>query len=430
MRDDITSRESTRNELDGRVIRQECLGSLKVALVANTGWYLYNFRRQLAQQASDRGADVVFVCPHDRYAKKLKDEGFEWCEWRVDRRGINPLGEFAALRGLRAIYRDLRPGVIHHFTVKCVLYGTIASRGLQNCRVINTVTGLGHLFLSNSTRCRIVRPALKRLYRWALTRGNVVPMFQNQDDAELLLGSRYDVDAPPAMTLGSGIDLIEFQTPEPLMTPVESDRPVRVLFAGRIVEQKGIREYVAAADAIVRRGCDAEFIACGDRDPGNRSVIDAETYRNWEERSAVDFLGHRDDLADIMREADIVVLPSYREGMPRILMEAAAMGKPIVTTDVPGCRDVAIDGENALVVPARDSESLADAIARLIADPALRQRLGNGGRRLASKYNVQHINKQILDLYGLFSDSDDAAVETDPVATESSAPEFACDPGC
>lgn len=375
----------------------------RILLVANTAWYLHNFRKNLAMHLLDLGADVSMVSPRDQYTDLLEEAGIPWIEWQVNRRGINPLNELSSVSGLREIYRRERPNLIHHFTIKCNIYGTIASRGLKDCRLVNTVTGLGHTFLSDSARCRAVRPIARRLYRWALTRKNVRPMFQNQDDARFLLGERRYKRSAPAITMGSGVDLQQF-APTSDSVSNETGKPLRVLFVGRIVKEKGISEFVEAANTLREEGVRAEFLVCGERDGGNRSVIDDETYATWLRQDVVQFLGHQDDIASIMRTVDLVVLPSYREGTPRVLLEASAMGLPIVATDVPGCRDVALEGKNALLVPPRDPEALAVAIAKLLTNEELRTQLGEGAFELSKEFDVKRVNQQIVDAYTNFDD--------------------------
>ncbi len=378
--------------------------SRRVLLVANTSWYAYNFRRKLAKQLQELGADVSIVAPRDKYSEKLVAEGIPWIEWIVDRRGINPFREYRSVNALKTIYAKYKPDIIHHFTVKCVIYGTLASRPLPSCRIVNTVTGLGHFFLSDSSRSRLARPVMKRMYRWALTRSNVRPMFQNMDDARILLPYHSPNSPKPIVTAGSGIDLEEF-SPIDAIDRVADSEPLRVMFVGRIVTQKGIREFVEAAHALKELQPNVDFIACGDRDRGNRSVIDDSTFRSWEDRGIVRFLGHQENIADQMRKADIVVLPSYREGTPRSLMEASALGKPIVATDVPGCREVAINGRNAILVPPRNSKALADAILLLIQSAELRSKFGIAGSELSQRYDVHIINEQIIDAYEIFRPS-------------------------
>lgn len=368
-------------------------------LVANTGWYLYNFRLPLARRLRVEGFDVVLVSPYDTYVDKLRAEGFEVrVLTKLSRRGMNPLSELVALGELIRLYRKEKPRAVHHFTIKCVLYGTIAAKLTGVRSVVNAVTGLGHIFLGKRAITRAVRPGIRWLYRRILhaRRGRVI--FQNPDDLETFINTGLVAPEQTVIIRSSGVCLKKF-SPRPGSPNVCASEVPTVLFVGRLLKEKGILDFVEAA-RIVKSRHRAHFQIAGATDVGNPSSVPDEVVSEWESEGAVDLLGHVDDIADVVALADVVVLPSYREGTPRTLLEAAAMGKPIVATDVPGCREVVKDGYNGLLVPREDPEALAEAVQRIISDKELAQKMGQNGRSLVAKeFSVESVVEETMGLY-------------------------------
>ena len=211
---------------------------MKLLLVANTGWNLYNFRRNLARELQAQGVEVGLVCPADRYASMLEAEGFRHVAWNVSRSGVNPVRELNALRHLAAIYRREQPQLTHHFTIKCIVYGTLAARWSGVPRIVNTVTGLGHVYLSNSPAMRLLRPLLHRWYSWSLSARGVRTMFQNRDDLHVLASQVPHLARRAVLCNGSGVDLQRF-APGPVLVRPDEDRPAVVLFAGAAHCTKG-----------------------------------------------------------------------------------------------------------------------------------------------------------------------------------------------
>ena len=366
---------------------------MRIALVANGAWYLVNFRRGLIQKLIDQGHDVVCICPQDGYLPGLIELGVSWKQWDLSRRGMNPLVERRAIRRLAAIYRELRPDVVHHFTIKCVLYGTRAARSAGVGRIVNGVTGLGHLFTTNSLKNRLLRPWIRRWYRASLVGDNVTAMFQNHDDMDLLFHGKQ----PPTdvvFTAGSGVDLEQFR-------PQAGSNPEgHVFFAGRLIREKGIFELVEASRIIKQQLPSTEFTVCGDLDQGNPSSISPAQLDEWKQEGVIHFTGHVSDLAEPMGTASIVVLPSYREGLPRVLLEAAALGKPLVATDVAGCREIVEHGVNGLLVASADAKALAEAVIELLQDKPRRDRMGERSRAIVEeKFDEQLVIEQHLAVY-------------------------------
>lgn len=371
-------------------------GSEKVLLVANTGWYLYNFRLPLARYLSGLGMKVVLASPRDRYVSRMEAEGFRWVELNIDRRSMNPLKELFALWEFVKLYRTERPTGCHHFTIKCVLYGTIAAKLAGIRSVVNAVTGLGHMFLGEGAVTRLVRPLVGWLYRRILTARRVQVVFQNIDDVEEF--RRRNLILPEKTTLirGSGINLQQFR-PRPGSL---DDRPApTVLFASRLIREKGLVEFVEAARLLKSRGIQANFAVAGDVDPGNPSSLTEAELQEWIQEGVIDYLGHVDNMEPLLQLAALVVLPSYREGTPRILLEAAAMGKPMVATDVPGCREVVRPGVNGVLVAPRDSVSLADGIAGLLEDSPRLELYGRGSRVVAQEFCETQVLRATAGVY-------------------------------
>lgn len=369
----------------------------KILLVANTGWYLYNFRLPLARFLRSQGVEPVMVSPRDAYIERLQSEGFRWVEFALNRRSRNPARELLVVARLIRIYRAEQPDAVHHFTAKCMLYGTLAAKLTGIRAVVNAVTGLGPVFLGTDWMARALRPPLKWFYRNVLTARRVRVVFENPDDLQTFTNMHLVIPDRTILIRGSGVDLQRF-APRP-SHPDEPPTPI-VLFASRLIREKGIEEFVEAARLLKRRQVKAVFQVAGSPDPGNHSSVTESTLQSWQAEGLVDLLGHIDEMDDLIAQSSLVVLPSYREGTPRILLEAAAMGKAIVATDVPGCREAVVHGENGLLVPVRDARALADAIETLLKDPALRAKMGEDGRRkMVQEFDCDDVARRTGQVY-------------------------------
>ncbi len=378
----------------------EVLQRKKILLVANTAWYLYNFRLPLARRLRDEGLEVVLVSPQDRYVQNLTAEGFKWVPLeQLHRSSLNPLRELLALWELLKIYWQEKPQALHHFTIKCVLYGTIAAKLCGIRSVVNAVTGLGHIFLGERWPTKALRPGVRWIYGKILRARRVQVVFQNPDDLEAFIDQGLVIPEKTVLIRSSGVCTHQF-CPRPGDDPAVSDAPAPVvLFAARLTEEKGIHDYVEAARRL-KRSRNVCFQVAGEPDRGNPSAIADELVREWRNEGAVDLLGHVDQMAEVLRRADIVVLPSFREGTPRILLEAAAMGKPIVATDVPGCREVVVDGETGFLVPVRNPSALAQAIEKLLDNPRQAESFGRNGRqKILEEFAVEKVLDSTFGLY-------------------------------
>ncbi len=379
--------------------------SKKILLVANTGWYLYNFRLPLAQYLRNRGIQVVFVSPWDEYVEKIQEEGFWWIEFELIRRSTNPFLELYSIFRLILIYLVEKPSIVHHFTIKCVLYGSIAARLAGVKSVVNAITGLGYIFINRDLKAIILRRLLKPLYRFVLKakRGKVI--FQNTDDLNTL--KRLKLVSPEYSVLirSSGVDSQRFA---PCTSSLENSQIPTVLLASRLIADKGIYEYVEASRKLKSKGYKVRFLVAGALYPGNPSAIYQDTLKQWCNEGLIDWLGHIDRMENTIALSDIVVLPSHGgEGVPKILLEGAAMGKPLIATDVPGCRDVIDSGKNGFLVPVKNSIKLANAIERLLKNPELCQKMGMAGReKVVKDFDVNDVIHQTAQVYqemGIFS---------------------------
>ena len=351
---------------------------MKIVFFANTDWYLFNFRLPYARYLRSLGHEVVMVSPPGDYGARLEAEGFKWIALPLARRSLNPVREALLIARLAAVYRAERPDLVHHFTIKCVVYGTLAARVAKVPSIVNAIAGFGYVFVSERLSARVLRPMVRRLMKMAGDGPGTAVVVQNADDLAVFRGMGLSPRANLKLIRGSGVDLTRFKPSEQPRLP----GPLRVLFVGRLLHDKGIAEFVDCA-----RRCHGampgvlRFTAAGEPDSGNPASVDPGLLAQWREEGAVHFAGHVNDMPELLARADIVVLPSYGEGAPRSLIEAAACAKPLVATDVRGCREVVVDGVNGMLVPVRNSKRLAEAVMNLADDAPLRARMGEAGRR-------------------------------------------------
>lgn len=371
----------------------------RIVLFANTDWYLWNFRRSLALALRRSGFQVLLLSPPGEYGAKLRELGLRWEPVPMERRSLNPLREAAVLAHLWRLFRRERPDLVHGFTIKCAVYGSLAARLAGVPGRVNAVTGMGYVFTSQDAKARALRPLVRALMRIALDGRDARLILQNPDDVAVFEQARLVALERIRLIPGSGVDCVRF-TPAPGRTPPAPGKPLRVLLPARLLWDKGLAEFVEAARHLRNEGRDIEFLLAGDPDPGNPAAVPESEVRGWVAAGLLQWLGHVDDMPALFATVDAVVLPSYREGLPKGLIEAAACGLPLVTTDVPGCREVVRDGVDGLLVPARDAGALAAAIARLHDDPALARRLGEAARQRAlDEFDERIVIERTLAVY-------------------------------
>ncbi len=363
---------------------------MKAILFANTDWYLFNFRLPLARALRAQGYEVLLLSPPGRYTAQMEAEGFRWLPFHLQRKGINPLTELGTISRLVNVYRHEKPDVVHHFTIKPVLYGSIAARLVGIKRILNAVTGLGFAFSEGQ---RLLQMIVGALYRLSLSQTRVI--FQNPADQEVFLQNKL---AKPGQTLlipGSGVDTKIFRfVPEPPGPPI-------VMLAARLLRPKGIPEFVEAAKRIQREEIPARFVLVGEPDFDNPEAVSQEELSGWEQKKWIEHWGWRDNMPEVISQAAIFCLPTtYKEGLPKTLLEAASSGRPIVATDIPGCRMIVRDEENGFLVKPHDVDDLVDKLIILLKQPALRHQMGIRGREIVEhEFSAEIIIAQTLRAY-------------------------------
>ncbi|WP_046827122.1 glycosyltransferase family 4 protein [Afipia massiliensis] len=349
-------------------------------------------RLPMARAARDAGFDVHVAASVGSNADAIRAEGFTIHPIPFRRGGLSPLGAVSTIRALRKIKHSLSPSIVHHVGMQICLLGGISSLGTTTPQ-INALTGLGYAFTSTASRARLLRTVIAIALRYLLNRDHVVTLIQNPDDRTTLetigIDSRRLVRIP-----GSGVDTDKL-TPLP-----EPDGPITVGFAGRLLTNKGIRALVAAHRILRARGMDIRLRIAGDPDPANPDSVTLEEAQQWNNEPSITWLGQVADITTLWRDSHIAALPSHREGLPKSLLEAAACGRPLVATDAPGCREIAIPGKTGLLVPIEDPQALADAIGELAMSRELRLRYGAAARQLVvEKMSAQAIGAAVVALY-------------------------------
>lgn len=367
--------------------------------VVNNPAFFMSHRVPVALAAQKAGYNVHVATMDGPAVADIQALGMTHHAIPMTRSGKRPLQELGTLLALVRLFRRLRPDVVHLVTIKPVLYGGIAARLARVPGMVAAISGLGFVFLSNSLKMRLVRAVVARLYRIALGHPNSRVIFQNANDRDLLKSLGAVREEQVVIIRGAGVDLDAFRpTPEPPAPPVV------VTMVARLLRDKGVQEFVQAARLLRERGVPVTMQLVGGLDAGNPASATQADVDAWQQDGCVQALGERSDVAALYAAAHIAVLPSYREGLPKSLIEAAACGRAVVTTDVPGCRDAIEPNVTGLLVPVRDAAALADAIARLAKDAALRQAMGAAGRALAEReFDINQVARIHVALYDALS---------------------------
>lgn len=351
----------------------------------------------MAARLRASGFDVLFVCPEGEYVEKLVALGYRVKCLPMNRRSLNPLAALHTIRSLISILRVERPAILHSFTIKSAVFGSIAARIAGVPAWINAIAGMGFVFAGGTLYARMLRPAVELLMRITLDSRRARLIVQNGDDAAYFGGRRIVRRDRIRLIRGSGVDCRRFAPRSPDRTP----SAFRVLFAARLLYDKGLGEFVQAARILKNEGRPVQFLVAGRPDPGNPRSVGAEDLEQWRREGLIELLGHVDDMAVLLSTVDAFVLPTaYREGVPRSLLEAGACALALVTTDTAGCRDVVKDGVTGLLVPVRDPVAVADALRRLIEEPDLALRLGAAARDLVVKeFDEERVLDQTAAVY-------------------------------
>lgn len=363
-------------------------------MVVNDPAFFISHRLPVAEAARDEGYTVLIATMAGASVADIRSKGFEHYALPLTRSGKHIGAELRAVYSILKLLWRVRPTILHLVTIKPVLYGGLAARLAPVGGVVSAVSGLGFVFMSGGRKAALTRKAVSMMYRLAFSKKNLRVIFQNSDDRDLLLRAGVLAESKVRMIRGSGVDLALYQAlPEPEGLPV-------VRFAARLLRDKGVYEYVEAVRVLQQRAVRAVFSLVGDPDPGNPTSITSEKLEQWRQEGAVEVLGYRKDIARLFADSHLIVLPSYREGLPKVLVEAAACGRAVVTTDVAGCKDAIEPGKTGFLVPVKNADVLADAMQRLIGDADLRRQMGAAGRALAEReYDINKIAKQHLEIY-------------------------------
>lgn len=362
--------------------------------IVNIPEFFLSHRLPLAIAARNAGFTVHVATGPGSACQEITELGFEHHLLPISRSGRNPLAELRTLWGLYRLMRTISPDLVHLVTIKPVLYGGLMARFSGVPAMVAAISGLGTVFVDRDQRRSWIRSGVEWLYRLALGHPNAKVIFQNPDDRAALTDMGAVSKDKTALIRGSGVSLASC----PMRTEPEGV-PV-VTFAARLLEDKGVREFVEAARVLKERGVVARFWLAGSPDPGNLTSISEKELSHWGKDGCVEILGYRSDIPNLFANSNIVALPSYREGLPKALVEAAACGRAVVTTDVPGCRDAIEPESTGLLVPVRDAPALADAIQFLIENPERRKQMGASGRALAEReFAIEKVVDAHLAIY-------------------------------
>lgn len=359
---------------------------MKIAIVLNTSWNIYNFRMSFIKSLMAEGHEIHTVAPIDTYTPRLEEAGCTHHHVKMDSRGANPIRDFGLVLEFWDIYRKLKPDVILHYTIKPNIYGTLAASMLK-IPVINNVCGLGTVFLKKG----IVSLIAMKMYRWAFRYPKKV-FFQNAEDKQLFIERNLVPPAIADLVPGSGVDLRRFAPTDSL-----KNEKFTFLLISRLITDKGVLEFIDAVKELRSKGVNAHFQVLGPKDPRHKRGIKVSTIDSWIHEGLIEYLGTADDVRQYINKADCVVLPSYREGTPRTLLEAASSAKPIIATDVPGCHHVVVNNYNGLLCKMKDSNDLAEKMETMTRlEDGIRRQMGVNGRK---KMELEYSEDLVISKY-------------------------------
>lgn len=370
--------------------------------VVNEAHFFLSHRLPMARAARSLGYEIHVAAPTDHVwapanfnVRELTDAGFHYHPIPLVRRGQNPVEDLVTFAALWRLYRRVRPTLVHNMTIKPVIYGGLAARLLRVPAVVSLVTGLGHIFIADGVRAALLRRTVLEAYRQALRHSNARVVFQNPNDRDIFVDTGVAERAQTCVIRGSGVALDAFVPTD------EPPTPITVILPARLIWEKGVAEFVAAARELRSRSSVLRFVLVGDTQASNPRSVPASQLEVWVDEGIIEWWGRCTDMPAVYAKAHIVCLPSrYGEGVPKALMEAAACSRPIVTTDIPGCREVVRHGENGLLVPPGDVDALISALATLSLEPALRRQFGQRARQIAvSQFSEESVERQTLAVY-------------------------------
>lgn len=361
---------------------------MKIAIVLNTSWNIYNFRMGLVSALIENGHEVIAIAPKDEYTHLLIEAGCRFEEVKMDSRGANVIKDFALIFELLAIYKKVKPDTVLHYTIKPNIYGTLAASFLK-IPAVNNVCGLGTAFLNKGLVSKIAIGMYKLAFKFPK-----LIYFQNDDDKKFFEDNRIIKNNPTHVLPGSGINLNHFKPAED-----NQNKKFTFLLISRLIHDKGIIEYIDAIKLLKEKGFDANFQILGNKDTEHRRGISEDIINSWIDNNVVEYLGSTDDVRPFINKADCVVLPSYREGTPKSLLEAASSAKPIIATNVAGCTNIVEDDVNGMLCNVKDVEDLANKLEIMSKLPKPRlQKMGQESRKIVEdRFDEQIVIKSYLD---------------------------------
>lgn len=370
----------------------------KILYVTNVDWFFISHRLVIAKEALKTGYDVIVVAEDTGRSQEIIDKGIKFINLPFSRSGTNPVQEFKTLLKFYRIYNKIKPDIVHHITLKPVIYGSIIAKFLKIKGIVNAVSGLGYNFTGD--RMSLVSKIMLQMMRHGFNRNNVSIIFQNSDDYNELKNLKVISDRNIVFWIkGSGVDLNIFKT-----NTFPSFDKIKILLPVRMLWDKGVRELYDASNLLKNKYNNAmQIILAGLADEDNKAGVSAQFLKSWENGKYVKWIGYQKNMFDVYNDCHIVILPSYREGMPKTLIEACAMGRAIITTDAIGCRECVDEGINGLKVPVKDSKSLAIAIERLVNDPDKIIQMGKASRiKAESEFDINFVIKKHLEIYNQY----------------------------
>lgn len=367
----------------------------RILFVVNEDWFFLSHRLNIALAIQNRGYEIHLAANFSKHEAHFREMGFFTHEIQMSRSGLNPFKEILTIFRLIQVFSVVRPRLVHLITIKPVIYGGIISQFTGNCARVFAISGLGYVFSSKSIALKFIKTLILILYRLVLSGKNMRVIFQNANDREVLLNLSNLNEEMTVLIPGSGVNLDEFR-----FSNLNLEKPL-ILMASRLLAQKGIWEFVEAARVLKRKGVEAHFCLVGDLDIKNPSSLTKGDLKTIQEAGEVEVLGFCEDMPSLLLRSTLVVLPSYYgEGLPKILIEAAACGRPVITTDMPGCRDAIIDGKTGLLVEPGNTKQLTDAIQYLLEDHKLLVEMGKNARAFSeSQFSSERIVEMHMRIY-------------------------------
>jgi glycosyltransferase involved in cell wall biosynthesis len=367
----------------------------KLLFLLTEDWYFVSHRLELAIAAREAGFDVVVATRVDRHGDRIVNAGLKLCPISFNRAGLNPLEELRTLIDVLRVYRRENPDIVHHVALKPVMYGSLVARMMGTRGIVNALGGLGYVLSSAGLRAKMLRLIVAPALKFALGRTNSRLIVQNRDDRDRIVNAGLAKAGSVSLIRGAGVDPADYR-----QVTVAREMPL-VILPARLLREKGVGEFADAARLLHARGIKARFVLVGKPDLANPTSVSQSEIAAWVAEGVVEYWGWQDDMPAVFAQAQIVCLPTYYgEGLPKSLLEAAASGCAIVTTDIPGCREIVQHGVTGWLVPARDIGALADALRQAIEQPGLREQYGATARALvASDFSMSRVASETIAIY-------------------------------